>query len=118
MKGDRNIDDLKDMLIKRRQELLKRISLSVKNEISSSEFEGDEYDRAISAEDREMTFAMTSMERKELLAIDNALKKMSEGTYGICEECEKKITKKRLKILPFTKHCKDCQAEIELENIP
>lgn len=43
-----------------------------------------------------------------LLDVRRALKKIEVGAYGICEKCGKKISKKRLKILPETKFCSKC----------
>ncbi len=45
----------------------------------------------------------------KLKKINEALKKISEGSYGECEKCQKKISYKELLITPETKNCKDCQ---------
>ena len=49
----------------------------------------------------------------KIKGIDEALKKIDDKIYGRCEECDEKINKERLKILPFTKYCVNCQAVIE-----
>jgi len=51
-----------------------------------------------------------------LRQIDQALVRVDEGGYGICEECGEKIDKKRLEILPFTPYCVHCQRRIEEED--
>ncbi len=51
-----------------------------------------------------------------LRQIDQALARVDEGNYGICEECGEEIDKKRLKILSFTPYCVQCQKRIEDEN--
>jgi DnaK suppressor protein len=53
-----------------------------------------------------------------LRKIDEALRKLDEGTYGICEDCGEEISEERLKILPFAIYCTDCQERREqLEEI-
>lgn len=63
----------------------------------------------------EMDFSMEQLESKENLIynIDEALKKMDNGTYGECEECSKKITLERLRAIPFADKCLACQEASE-----
>ncbi len=51
--------------------------------------------------------------REVLLKIDEALRKIREGTYGTCEECGEAINSARLKVLPFAIYCRDCQEKKE-----
>jgi DnaK suppressor protein len=37
-----------------------------------------------------------------------ALKRIEEGTFGCCEECQKTISQARLEVLPYARHCVDC----------
>ncbi len=52
--------------------------------------------------------------RENLIKVDEALRKIDEGTYGICEECGEEITEERLKILPFAIYCRECQERKEI----
>ena len=45
--------------------------------------------------------------------IDNSLDKLSKGTYGICEECEEKISEKRLEANPVARYCITCKRQME-----
>ena len=63
--------------------------------------------------DREFSLGLASNERQSLYELDDALKKMEEGTFGICEECKSLITKIRLKVVPFTRLCVKCQEKKE-----
>lgn len=97
-----------------REELLKEIDEIIKSERSSPERDvGDFYDDADIEKGRQMTHLLGERERAKLSSIDIALDKIKEGTYGLCEECGEDINKKRLKVIPFTRHCIECQAEIE-----
>src|SRR3990167_5839712 len=49
--------------------------------------------------------------------IDDALERIEEGTFGICDACEKKINRERLKAVPYASLCINCQREEELGNI-
>ncbi len=48
--------------------------------------------------------------RRDMLAIEKALAKMSTGHFGICEDCEKEIPPRRLSVLPQARLCAHCQA--------
>lgn len=70
-------------------------------------------DVATDAYDREFSLGLASNDRNVLMQIDDALKRIEEGTYGACEECEKPIAKVRLKALPFASLCLKCQSAKE-----
>jgi DnaK suppressor protein len=53
--------------------------------------------------------------RRRRQAIDEALTRLNEGTYGICAECGVEISERRLEAVPFAKLCVECQAREELE---
>ncbi|OGW82345.1 MAG: hypothetical protein A3G33_11620 [Omnitrophica bacterium RIFCSPLOWO2_12_FULL_44_17] len=63
--------------------------------------------------DRDFSLGIASSEQDLLNRIDEALQKIKEGTFGVCEQCEKAITMKRLKAVPYTKMCIKCQEEEE-----
>ncbi len=63
--------------------------------------------------DREFSLDLASTEQAMLNRIDEALKKMNEGTYGICENCAKPISFKRLKAVPSAKLCIKCKEDEE-----
>lgn len=46
--------------------------------------------------------------------IDEALRRLNEGTYGICEDCGRQITPERLKAVPFARRCVECQRKAEV----
>lgn len=70
-------------------------------------------DVATDTYDREFSLGLASNDRQLLYDIDDALKRVEEGTFGICEECSKPITKSRLKAIPYTKLCLGCQKKRE-----
>lgn len=70
-------------------------------------------DLATDTYDREFSLDLVSNEHKILYEVDDALKRIEEGRYGICEECSKPISKSRLKAIPYTRLCLKCQKEKE-----
>lgn len=107
---------IREILLKMKQDVLLEIARSIKSGSESSataETSGDIYDQASSERDRELELLLNDRERDKLHHIDEALLRMSEGEYGICEECDDEIPVGRLKVLPFTRHCVKCKSDLE-----
>ncbi|MDR4509156.1 MAG: TraR/DksA family transcriptional regulator [Candidatus Brocadiaceae bacterium] len=67
--------------------------------------------------ERELMIELIQNGEESVRNIDIALEKIEEGTFGVCEACNKKINKERLKAVPHATLCVDCQREEELGNI-
>jgi DnaK suppressor protein len=63
--------------------------------------------------DREFSLGLASNERKFLNELDEALNRIEDGTFGICDDCKGQITKIRLKAVPSAKLCIKCQQKKE-----
>ncbi len=61
----------------------------------------------------ELGFKLKNSEEVLLAAIDAALKRIEEGTYGICQDCGARIREERLKIMPYAVRCINCKTEYE-----
>ena len=111
---DPSTSKIRDHLEANQQELLNIIqsNQSAERKTSESNF-SNEIDMASDLEGREMMFQLTSRDRNELKKIREAIYKIDHGTYGICESCLKKISSKRLKILPLSNLCIDCKEAME-----
>ena len=79
----------------------------------TSAFGMHQADAGSDAYDRDFALSMLSKEQGSLYEIDEALKRIESGTYGVCENCEKPIRHDRLEALPFTRFTVECQAELE-----
>ena len=75
----------------------------------------DAYDLASEERDREINFILSDRERVKLKQIDDALERLDDGTYGVCESCGLEIAEERLDAMPFTRLCRDCQQDQERE---
>jgi DnaK suppressor protein len=106
-----------ETLLEMKKQLHKEMQVRVKGETEGVKDEGrDTYDLASDERDREINFILNDREREKLHAIDEALERIKDKTYGICESCEGEIQLGRLKVLPFTRLCVRCQEENEKES--
>lgn len=65
--------------------------------------------------EQEFTLGLIEGEQDELRAIDEALTRIEEGTYGLCETCSKVIPAERLRIVPYARLCITCKTKEEAE---
>ncbi len=97
---------------------LENDSLNVNSRDAAGDLSGYSYhmaDMATDNFDREFNLGLASTEQQTLNMIANALRKMDDGTFGVCEECTKMIPIKRLTAVPYCRLCIKCQ-EIEEKN--
>ena len=108
--------EIQDILLQMKEDTLREITKSLKNGADTaliSEPSGDIYDQASSERDRELGLLLGDREREKVHAIDEALLRIKENEYGICEECEEEIPLGRLKAMPFARHCVKCKSDLE-----
>jgi DnaK suppressor protein len=70
-------------------------------------------DVATDTYDREFSLGLASNDRELLYELDDALKKIEEGSFGICEQCKIIISKTRLRAIPQARFCVKCQEKKE-----
>ena len=63
--------------------------------------------------DRELALNLASSRQESLYDIEDAIRRVDDGSYGACESCGKAIERPRLKALPFAKKCMSCQNAAE-----
>ncbi len=81
-------------------------------EIEASEL-SDWVDLASASHERELSIILNGNKDEVLLKIDQALELIKNGTYGICANCKQPISKERLRAIPFTRLCINCQEKLE-----
>ncbi|MEO8204897.1 MAG: TraR/DksA C4-type zinc finger protein [Chthoniobacterales bacterium] len=82
----------------------------------ASAFGMHQADAGSDAYDRDFALSLISQEQDALYEIDEALKRIDNGTYGTCEMSGKHVPRARLEALPFTRYTVECQAELEKTN--
>lgn len=79
----------------------------------ASAFGMHQADAGSDAYDRDFALSLLSQEQDSLYEIEQAIKRIENGSYGICEMCGKPISPDRLEALPFTRYTVECQSELE-----
>lgn len=113
MKNER-LEHFRALLNGKLEELLKGAELAV-NGMSESKEDNfpDPTDRASHETDRNFLLRVKDRERKLITKIKEALARIDDGSYGICELCGENISDKRLEARPVTTVCIECKKEEE-----
>lgn len=108
---------MRQLLLIRRDALRKALAgdLSMLQDLNNQS-SGDVVDFALDSVQDEISSQLAEVESRELTSIENALKQMRQGKYGVCEHCGQTIPMARLNALPYATLCIDCQREAEREN--
>ncbi len=82
----------------------------------ASAFGMHQADAGSDAYDRDFALSLLSQEQDALYEIDQALKRIELGTYGVCEMSAKPIPHARLEAIPFARFTVECQSQLEKQN--
>lgn len=110
---------LRKLLVQKREGIVREAKAEIKKYITGEkrqlvETVLDDGDLSVMDLSEDISLRQLSTHRETLLKIDTALRKLQEGTYGVCEDCGDEIREERLKIMPFAIFCRDCQENREL----
>src|SRR2546428_13884733 len=101
----------REALQEMRAQLLRNVQEELHEGREQTKDEGmDTYDLASDARDREINVILTDRDRDKLQAIDDALARIDDGSYGACESCQSDIAQPRLEGRPFTRPCTHVQS--------
>ncbi|WP_442511471.1 TraR/DksA family transcriptional regulator [Novipirellula sp. SH528] len=110
MKREDQIKSLQKKLIQRRAKLSQLLDGELMQLHNSDDaVGGDLVDLAVEVDYATVNSTLAEAESDELSAIDAALVRVTDGTYGRCNECEKNIPIDRLRKVPFADKCVQCQ---------
>ena len=109
----KDIEYFKGFLTERLETLLSEASGTVSGMTNEKPTFPDPTDRAAMESDRNFTLRIRDRERKLIEKIREALERLEDGTYGICDTCGESISAKRLKARPVTTQCIECKTEEE-----
>ena len=114
--------EFKKLIFKKKSELIDQINHISEDTLRKSpkEASGDisSYtyhmaDIATDTYDREFIMSLASNDRALFYEIEDALKKIEDGTFGVCEECKNLIARVRLRAIPYARLCLKCQEKKE-----
>lgn len=118
MKNDLQKESLRQLLLAQKVQLLEKIKqerggLSGRAEAASAQLSSAEQSHAQNMTERDTAFALQEHDVSELDAVESALNRITQGTYGLCQSCELEIPIKRLLAFPSAMRCINCQAAAE-----
>ena len=110
--------ELRKSLLKKKEDILKEVKEEISKYVSGENKQLvdtalDDGDWAVVDISEDISLQRLSAHRKLMYAIDEAIRKIAEGTYGTCEDCGEEISEKRLLVLPTATLCIDCQEHKE-----
>lgn len=106
-----NLKEIKEKLLAERELLFEKLK---GNDLSIDDAETpDPVDLAVRNYSKNVQLAVSENESKQLVLIDQALRRIEDGEYGSCLNCEKEINSKRLAAIPWARFCLDCQELLE-----
>ena len=103
----------KEFLTNRLSDLINQADDTVEGMINQKETFPDPTDRASHEANRNFMLRIRDREHKLINKIKDALERIEQGTFGICETCEEDISIERLKARPVTTQCIDCKTKEE-----
>ena len=109
------LEFFRELLNGRLRTLLEEAEKTVGGMTNNRDTFPDPTDRANLETDRNFLLRIRDRERKLILKIKDALARIEEGTFGICEECGQEISAERLKVRSVTTLCIDCKTKAEEE---
>lgn len=118
----KDLERFKKLLLKKREDLISEMNNFTKDTLNKSQREasGDlsgysfhMADQASDNYDREFSLNLASDNQKVIYAIDEALGRIKDKTYGRCSKCNKEIGRKRLQAVSYAILCIDCQRKEE-----
>jgi DnaK suppressor protein len=100
----------RERLLRKQAELMQAYSISKGDSQSHLDNGTEDYiDYAVNSYAREFLLSLTEMDRKQLLLVEEALRRIDRGEYGNCQQCGEEIAPKRLEVVPWVRHCVRCQ---------
>jgi len=111
-----SIAHMKALLIERRDAITRGMQQNLDYHSSPPLTKGDSSDLAADSLDSDTTLQIAESGSSEIAQIDEALRKIEEGTYGICESCGGEIPWARLQAAPYATMCVECKRKQEMEN--
>lgn len=112
----RELERYRKKLLQARQELLEQTTRMRGEGRQTLPEGGEDYvDDAVTHYTREFLLSLSQLELKRLVLVEEALRRIRDGEYGLCLNCGEKIGTKRLDAIPWARYCVTCQEMAERE---
>jgi len=114
MNSNNKVLSIRKKLLKQREELLSEAEQTINTKLSEEKQSfPDPTDQAVAELDNNFVLRLRGREQKLLKKIDEAIARIDDGSYGVCESCGGQIGFKRLDARPVTTLCIDCKTQQE-----
>jgi len=109
--------EFRKMMMERKEMIIRKLSefINESKEVETNVAQ-DVVDKAESSYTKEFLLSLSDTERDQLMLIDEALRRVDKGDFGLCQLCSQEISRKRLNALPWTPYCINCQEKAERES--
>jgi DnaK suppressor protein len=109
-------DEFRKLLAAKKESIIRKLTDTItESKEMESNVAQDLVDKAETSYTKEFLLSLSDGERELLLQIDEALKRLDHAEFGVCQVCTKDIGDKRLKAIPWTPLCINCQEKAEEE---
>lgn len=110
----RKVEHYKKQLLVKQDEIRRMVVRSDQDGREADlEITQDLADRAANSYTKEFLFHQSDDNRRILQLIEEALRRIEDGSYGLCVECQEEVQSKRLDAVPWARHCIECQEKQE-----
>lgn len=109
----KRLDFYKKKLEAKREELMRMMAQNEQEAMAADDATQDIADKAANSYTKEFLFSQSNNERFILNLVDEALKRVKNGGFGLCVQCNEEIQQKRIEAVPWTRHCISCQEKQE-----
>ena len=113
----KKLSNLRGKLIQKRRKILKELEAELDTSQKLSEqLSRDDADAASDILESQLALRLAELESQEMERIDDALQRIEEGSYGVCQECGGKISSERLRAMPSSTLCVKCKEAEEKQS--
>jgi DnaK suppressor protein len=112
-KNHERYEVLRRMLEDRRSEIQEKLRSLLDTLPQDADVVRDIEEQSVTDFVQAVDFALMQLKSQTLAKIDEALRRLEQGTYGVCADCGRPIPEARLTALPFANRCRDCQEREE-----
>jgi DnaK suppressor protein len=115
-RGDKRRKVLEEILLNKRREVVQQIENLMEGQENTpvGNVILDTGDQSVKNHETDVDLTLLEMNNRLFKEIEEAIRKLKENRYGICEECGAEISAGRLKAVPFAKYCVACKEQQEL----
>jgi DnaK suppressor protein len=109
--GPSDLQRYNRLLLEKRGELSSALGKDQSRVPGAGGLQGDMMDQATADSEAELQIRLHKSDGRLLSAIEEALARIRQGTYGVCGICKRPISKARLEAVPWTHHCRECKEQ-------